>query len=455
MIRGLITPCIVMCLIAACMPLHAAPVVLGVMGDSLSDEYSEASYGVYAQNWVQQLAIYNVANLGPTAAAAGQPGGTWNEPRRRGYEYNWARAGANSGSLLSGGQHTGLAGQVPIKGITHAVLAIGANDFNPGGAAYSAIYNDDWSTDEINSYVNGRVANVTAALDTVLPTGVKLALVNFPDYSVAPATQAIFNESAKRDRVTAVVAQVNAALDSLAQTKQIPRVDLFGVAQAMFGTNSAPKTTLLLGNVSINLAQTDTSGGGNPTAGFVHDGVHPNTTLQGLLANLFMRALDMGYDAGVPMFSEQEILAHRGIAYGGSDTLVGQIGNLRDYIANYAPPLPNAGDVNGDGMVDIFDVNFVSAHWGETGPDGDSNHDGVVDIFDVNQISAHWTAGGGGGATTAVPEPSSMVLAGLGAAICLVAILRCRHAGCLCGLRNRPLPRLFLTEISRPTPTVQ
>jgi lysophospholipase L1-like esterase len=409
MIRGFVTCCVVFCVAEACIPLRAAPIVLGVMGDSLSDEYSEASYGAYAQNWVQQLAIYNLANLGPTAAAAGQPGGTWGEPRRRGYEYNWARAGASSGSLLSGGQHTGVAGQVPTKSITHAVLAIGANDFAPGGqgSAYYEIYNGNWPTETINNYVNQRVANVTTALNTVLPTGVKLALVNFPDYSVAPVTQALFNEPAKRDRVTAVIAQVNAALDSLTQAKQIPRIDLFGVAQTLFGTSAAPKTTLLLGNVTINLAQTDTSGGSNPTAGFVHDGVHPNTTLQGLLANLFMRALDMGYDAGVPMFSEQEILAHRGIAYGGSDTLVAQIGNLRDYIANYAPPLANAGDVNNDAMVDIFDVNFVSAHWAETGPDGDSNHDGLVDIFDVNQISANWTAGDG---ATAVPEPSGIAL---------------------------------------------
>ena len=415
------TLCVLVSLAAAPASLRAAPVILGVMGDSLSDEYSEASYGVYAKNWVQQLAIYNGVDLGPTAAAAGQPGNTWGEPRNRGYKYNWARSGANTGSLLSGGQHTGLAAQVPINGITHAILAIGANDFAPGGpgSAYYEIYNGNWSTTTINNYVNQRVANVTTALNTVGPTGVKLALVNFPDYSVAPATVTFFPDPTKRDRVTAVVAQVNAALDSLAQTKQIPLVDLSGAARAIFGTNTNRNTSLLLGNVAINLTQNDTAAGGNPTAGFVHDGVHPNTTLQGVMANLFMRALDMGYAAGVPMFSEQEILAHRGIAYGGSDTLTAEIGLLRDYVANYAPPLPTAGDVNGDLKVDIFDINFVSAHWGEMGPAGDSNHDGLVDIFDVNQISANWNNDyGSGGATTAVPEPGGLVLG-----VCALALL--------------------------------
>lgn len=66
------------------------------------------------------------------------------------------------------------------------------------------------------------------------------------------------------------------------------------------------------------------------------------------------------------------------------------------------------GDVNFDGVVNIFDVNFVSTHWGESGPKGDANGDGVVDIFDVNLISANWTAEHG---SAAVPEPSTVALA--------------------------------------------
>jgi lysophospholipase L1-like esterase len=68
------------------------------------------------------------------------------------------------------------------------------------------------------------------------------------------------------------------------------------------------------------------------------------------------------------------------------------------------PPLP--GDVNGDGLVNIFDVNLVSAHWNEAGPDGDANGDGVVNIFDINYISDHWFVGEKPG----VPEPSLIIL---------------------------------------------
>ena len=83
---------------------------LGAVGDSLSDEYFEQSYS-YAKNWTMQLVLFRGVDMGPTAQAAGAPSGTWGEPRRTGYEYNWARYGADSTTLLTDGQHTGLAAQ--------------------------------------------------------------------------------------------------------------------------------------------------------------------------------------------------------------------------------------------------------------------------------------------------------------------------------------------------------
>src|SRR5271169_4935640 len=123
-------------LLAPLLSANAQIGALGVMGDSLSDEYFEETYGTYATNWVQQLVGYRSVNVGPTAVAAGQPGGTWGNPRRTGYEFDWALSGDTSTSLLADGQDTGLAAQVIPNGITHAVLAIGANDFNPDFLTY-------------------------------------------------------------------------------------------------------------------------------------------------------------------------------------------------------------------------------------------------------------------------------------------------------------------------------
>ena len=82
------------------------------------------------------------------------------------------------------------------------------------------------------------------------------------------------------------------------------------------------------------------------------------------------------------------------------------------------------GDANGDNTVNIFDINLVSSNWSTAGPTGDANHDGTVNIFDINLISANWGHGNGG--ATAVPEPSTLVTAGL-AALALLGVNRRRR----------------------------
>jgi hypothetical protein len=42
-----------------------------------------------------------------------------------------------------------------------------------------------------------------------------------------------------------------------------------------------------------------------------------------------------------------------------------------------------AGDVTGDGVVDILDLVMVGNNFGGPGPDGDVNGDGIVDIYDL------------------------------------------------------------------------
>jgi Planctomycete extracellular len=76
-------------------------------------------------------------------------------------------------------------------------------------------------------------------------------------------------------------------------------------------------------------------------------------------------------------------LAGNPLAVSASDTWIANIPELM-------------GDANGDGVVNIFDINLVSAHWGEMGPLGDANHDNMVNIFDINLVSANWGMGGGG-----------------------------------------------------------
>ena len=88
---------------------------LGAMGDSLSDEYWDSGVSTYATNWTSLLVMFRGIDMGPTAAQAGT--NSWGAPRNLGYKYNWALSGATSASLLTQGQHTGLASQFSSDGV--------------------------------------------------------------------------------------------------------------------------------------------------------------------------------------------------------------------------------------------------------------------------------------------------------------------------------------------------
>jgi len=357
------------------------------MGDSLSDEYAEESYS-YARNWTMQLVLGRGVDMGPTAAAAQQAGGTWGEPRRTQYRCNWARYGDNSDDLLANGQHTGLAAQVGPLGVSHAVVMIGANDFSSLGlGAYFNIYNGLWSSSQISSYVSGRIANIQTILDTVSPTGVRVVLVNILDFGITPITwgSPFYGDASKRDRVTAVIQQVNAQLLALAQQRHLVLVDAFGLSQAAWGTNQNPRSTLLLGNVTIQLRQYDTSSHTNPTAAFVHDRTHPHTTMQGVMANTIIEALNQGYSAGLTPFTEQEILAQAGLAYGGQETLSATIGPISAFVHSFTC----YANCDGSTIAPVLNVNdFLCFNNKFAAGDPYANCDGstIAPILNVNDF---------------------------------------------------------------------
>ena len=83
------------------------------------------------------------------------------------------------------------------------------------------------------------------------------------------------------------------------------------------------------------------------------------------------------------------------------------------------------GDANHDGKVDINDLTVVLAHYGTSGSplnvtysEGDFNGDGRVDINDLTIVLAHYnqSAGASAAGMAPVPEPSCVVLLGVGVA---------------------------------------
>ena len=85
--------------------------------------------------------------------------------------------------------------------------------------------------------------------------------------------------------------------------------------------------------------------------------------------------------------------------------------------AEFALAMP--GDANGDGMVDLMDLDILGRHLGMTGMtrgDGDLNDDGDVDIVDLGILGQHYGEHWG----SRVPEPATLGLLAAGGSILVV-----------------------------------
>lgn len=355
--------CWILCLYCwAATPL-AAQIKVGAIGDSLLDEYfDQEGFGQslsYARNPLQLLVETNRIDAGPT--------GNWGDIRNTGYEYNWALAGSTSSSLIADNQHLSLAGQVPSKGISTAILLVGSNDLfpylptydgvDPGtvGSAYEAIYEGIATQAQIDAAASQAVANVRLAAETLKASGVQVIVGAPPEYGISPLAKTFYTDPVKRERVDQVhEAWTRTAIDQLLQETQVPVVDFYRFSKEIWGDHGSENEFFRLGGVDLDL---DGTGGVNysdvllgnaysPTAdtvdAFTHDGIHPNSIINGLFANLVMTAMNEQYGAGLTLFTEAEMLAFGGpntAALYSGDTLGASLGGQTygDFIYSPVP----------------------------------------------------------------------------------------------------------------------
>jgi hypothetical protein len=313
--------------------VHAQPLErLAAIGDSLSDEYEEQNYGAYARNWVELLVDQRGVDFGPAAA------GTWGEPRRTGYQDDWARYGADTTDAIANGQVAGVLDGAANRGVTHAVVFIGANNFGPGidnTNTYNAIYNATWTAQQIADHIASSLDDIETIVAPLAAAGIRTVVANGFDFGATPTVKFLFPDPVKRDRVSAAITTFAEGIEEIARRHRLVLVDTLAAGRTVFGTNGAPRSTLLVGNVSIQLGQFGFSSGS--TVAFVGDGVHPHTVIQGLVANLVITALDHHAGTCIGRFSEAELLAHNGLTYGGSDTLAAVLGPWSTYVRNFGP----------------------------------------------------------------------------------------------------------------------
>lgn len=317
---------------------------LGIMSDSSSDEYraddNRAGSTAYEQttlSWVELLARYRSVDVGAWGINRGLP-------RRTGFEYNWARSGATSGSLISQGQHTGMATQVSQGLVDLVYLSIGGNDFAYYYTDAQSIYNGTLSGDALTSKINGVVANITTALDTVLnasPT-IKVIVATIPDMGNNPTFQAQYPDPVKRQRVTDAIKLSNTGVRAMLASR--PRATLFDVeplTQEVLAMVDQQTGMATIGGVDINFAVS----GDSPDHAILGDGIHSGTVFGAVFLNELLPYINTVAGTSIAPLTDSEMLRYAGIIPADVITLTKSVSSGADDVNEQGSKFSTSGSI--------------------------------------------------------------------------------------------------------------
>ncbi len=310
---SVVSICAVVSLMAASSRADVLDIV-GAMGDSLTDESWSVERNLPEQepyvNWIEHLHESGRVSFGPRA--------NYGSPRRDGYQHNYAYGGSTTATLLEKGQHTGLAGHNP----TLAYLGIGGNDFAYHIIPHANKYLGDGEDPAV--MLPQMTADFITAVETIAgtpeaPTGAGMILATVPDVGRAPfvlyadGLGHMFPGSLELYRNA--TAAFNDEIKVVGAERGFPVLDYFGLFDAIKGPLDDPRDSFEFGGVDIFMTL-EALAEPSPTNAFLSDGFHPGTVVHGIMANMFIEALNMGYGLAIPLLSDQEILETAGIEPG-------------------------------------------------------------------------------------------------------------------------------------------
>jgi phospholipase/lecithinase/hemolysin len=271
---------------------------VGVMGDSLSDEYAFPIFKppggdrTSSLNYVQILSRTRGFDFGSFSTASR------GSPRNEGFAFNWAEDGSTSTDLITKGQHTGVAAQAAAGQVRTAILFIGVNDIR------SVFVSPDPAA-ALQQVVPTLLTNVSTAAQTILAADpdVRLVIGNLADVIHTPQAQFAIQAGQLPPQLVAGVEQVTDVYNqqlagAFAGNNRVAIADVHATFEEMFAGPS-----FMVGSLTMNR----TTPGGAPTDLFA-DIVHPGTIAQGFLANDFIDALDSKFGAGITPLSQSEIV---------------------------------------------------------------------------------------------------------------------------------------------------
>lgn len=280
---------------------------IAILGDSFYDEYqgSDRRGGEYAAttfNLVELLARNRGFHLGAW--------GDWGEPRREGYEYNWARSGATSTTLIEMGQHTGAAAQIAAGAVSFVFIGVGSNDFSPYNGSYDRIYDGSMSDEELAAKIQTAIANMTLAVDTVQQAGAQgVAMTLFMQWELDPTIAGSHPDAARRRRVADAIDAVNNGLLAMAAERGVAVVQQSVVGASMQASVDA-EGFFVIGGERIDLLHH----GDEPHHSRLGDAQHIGTVMGGVTANYyFIDTLNREFGLAIPRLSDEEILREAGL----------------------------------------------------------------------------------------------------------------------------------------------
>lgn len=281
----------------------------GILGDSNSDEFRGtdnrgAEYASTTLNYVELLVKYRGLNVGTW--------GTWGEPRRTGYKYNWSRSAARARDMITSGQHTGLAQQVKAGEVQRVFISIGTNDFHIWNNTYNEVYDGSLSDAQVKSKVSQMLADITLAVTTLENAGAEVIVVtNIADPGIHPTFVQAFPNASGRNRVTAAINEYNAGVKQLATSRGIGLFDQHAWAVSLLNDKINDAGYINIGGELID----SNTFGNEPHHLRLGDSVgHMGTVGNGLIANeWFIAPFKQHYGITIQPFSDAEILTNAGI----------------------------------------------------------------------------------------------------------------------------------------------
>ena len=185
---------------------------------------------------------------------------------------------------------------------------VGANDFAIWNGTFQQVYDGTISGAALTAKIDGIVASIRVALDTVSAAGaVQLFVATLGDRTTAPPFPATFPDPAKRQIVSNAIVAVNSGIRAVATQRGIPVIDLDGMANAILPQIDANGNLFVSGEaISFSI------GGDEPHHVLLGDYEHIGTVFGGVLANYFIAQVGAtGW--GIGPFTDEELLHNAGI----------------------------------------------------------------------------------------------------------------------------------------------